>query len=242
MSYKQVSKAFWGYMGIIISSYLVLSFLFGMSYGSPEFVAWRLPFSALATLLVIIFSWRNKKRLAYRFPFKQRLSFLMISVVIPFLIVGFFWVKHFTISWTFVLPILTTMLVGAGEEVLFRKIMLSVFLTKLPLPKAILYSSMLFGLSHLVALLGGSPLKQVLIQVLLATLMGVFYGFLYLFTQKIGLLALDHFFWDYMLVGGALTHYPLVAFAIPVLLILRVIMIIVMFVFSKKEVSREAID
>ncbi|MDQ0223522.1 CPBP family intramembrane glutamic endopeptidase [Streptococcus moroccensis] len=242
MSYKQVSLVFCGYMGIIMSSYLLLSLLFGLSYGSSEFVAWRLPFSALATLLVIIFSWRNKKRLAYRFPVKQKLSFWGIGIVLPFLIVGFFWLKHFTFSWPFLVPILTTILVGLGEEFLFREIMLSVFLSKMPIPKAILFSSMVFGLSHLVALLGGSPLKQVLIQVLLATLMGVFYGFLYLLTQRIGLLALDHFFWDYMLVGGALRHYPLIAFVIPILLILRIIMIIVMVVFSKREVSHEAID
>ncbi|WP_367783168.1 CPBP family intramembrane glutamic endopeptidase [Streptococcus pluranimalium] len=242
MSYKQVFLVFCGYMGIIMSSYLLLHLLFGMPYGTPEFVAWRLPFSALATLLVIIFSWRNKKRLAKRFPVKQKLSFWGVSIAIPFLIVGFFWVKHFTISLTFVLPILTTMLVGVGEEVLFRKIMLSAFLTKTALPKAVLYSSIVFGLSHLVSLLGGSPLKQVLIQVLLATMMGIFYGYLYLLTQRIELLALDHFVWDYMLVGGALRHYPLIAFVIPVLLILRIILIIVMFVFSKREVSHEAID
>jgi membrane protease YdiL (CAAX protease family) len=66
---------------------------------------------------------------------------------------------------------------SALEEVAFRGVVLSVFLAKYPERPAIFFTALGFGAIHLLNMAGGRELQWVLGQVIWATILGLFYGF-----------------------------------------------------------------
>ncbi|MBQ8665801.1 MAG: CPBP family intramembrane metalloprotease [Lachnospiraceae bacterium] len=106
---------------------------------------------------------------------------------IPFRIVG-------------IQSVAVALLAGLAEEVCFREIALSFmakkFLNEKRIPLFAIVSGTLFGLTHLSNLAGGSPLTDILYQVLLCILSGVFYSAVYLRKGNVWVLCLVHFVHD----------------------------------------------
>ena len=71
------------------------------------------------------------------------------------------------------------------EEVVFRGIVLTVFLNRYSVRKAILFSSFGFGLIHLLNLTNGVDLVWVLGQVVWAFILGLFYGYVFTKTRSL---------------------------------------------------------
>jgi len=71
------------------------------------------------------------------------------------------------------------------EEVAFRGIVLTVFLSKYSESKSIIFSSVGFGLMHLLSLAGGGELVWVMGQVVWAFTMGLFYGYVVVRTRSL---------------------------------------------------------
>jgi membrane protease YdiL (CAAX protease family) len=71
------------------------------------------------------------------------------------------------------------------EEVAFRGIVLTVFLTKYSERQSILFSSIGFGLMHLLNLTNGRELVWVMGQVVWAFILGLFYGYVFVRTQSL---------------------------------------------------------
>ncbi len=74
---------------------------------------------------------------------------------------------------------------GALEEVGFRGIILTVFLNRYSKWKSILFSSLGFGLMHLLNLMNGVDLVWVLEQVAWAFIIGLFYGYVFVRTRSL---------------------------------------------------------
>ncbi|MBN2149431.1 MAG: CPBP family intramembrane metalloprotease, partial [Anaerolineales bacterium] len=91
------------------------------------------------------------------------------------------------------------------EEVAFRGVILSVFLTRYSKPKAILFSSLGFGAMHLLNLTADMETVWVLGMVVWSVIFGLFYGVLVLRANSL---------WPAMLVHylGNLFIYPLTAY------------------------------
>ena len=71
------------------------------------------------------------------------------------------------------------------EEVGFRGIVLTVFLRKYPAWKAIIFSSLSFGLMHLLNLTNGRELVWVAGQVIWAFILGLAYGYIFIKTRSL---------------------------------------------------------
>lgn len=71
------------------------------------------------------------------------------------------------------------------EEAVFRGIVLTVFLGKYSERKAIIFSSLGFGLMHLLNLINGSELVWVVGQVVWAFILGLFYGYVFVKTRSL---------------------------------------------------------
>jgi membrane protease YdiL (CAAX protease family) len=71
------------------------------------------------------------------------------------------------------------------EEVAFRGIVLTVFLSKYSERKSIIFSSFGFGLMHLFNLTGGRELVWVMGQVVWGTTIGLFYGYVFVRTRSL---------------------------------------------------------
>jgi membrane protease YdiL (CAAX protease family) len=71
------------------------------------------------------------------------------------------------------------------EEVAFRGIVLTVFLSKYSERKSIIFSAFGFGLMHLMNLTGGRELVWVMGQVVWGTATGLFYGYVFVRTRSL---------------------------------------------------------
>jgi membrane protease YdiL (CAAX protease family) len=91
------------------------------------------------------------------------------------------------------------------EEIAFRGVLLSAFLSRYPKPQAILYSAVGFGMIHLLNLASGKELTWVLGQVVWATILGLFYSILVLRSNNLWPAMLFHYLGN--LFVGSLTAY-----------------------------------
>lgn len=89
-------------------------------------------------------------------------------------------------------------LAGVGEELVFRKILLG-FMLKKNEDKYITYiiiCGVLFGVVHLSNLFYGAPVVDVICQVIVASMAGIMFGFVYYNSRSFILCALIHTFYD----------------------------------------------
>lgn len=91
------------------------------------------------------------------------------------------------------------------EEAVFRGIVLTVFLGKVAERKAIIFSSLGFGLMHLLNLAGGRELVLVLGQVVWASILGLFYGYIFVRTRSLLPPMIVHYLGNVFI--GSLTGY-----------------------------------
>jgi membrane protease YdiL (CAAX protease family) len=82
-------------------------------------------------------------------------------------------------------PSLLTSFPSIFEEMVFRGVVLTVFLGRYSERKSILFSSAAFGLMHALNLLNGSDLVWTMSQVVSAFIMGLFYGYAFVRTRSL---------------------------------------------------------
>mgnify|MGYP001389210492 CR=1 FL=1 len=121
---------------------------------------------------------------------------LMLSQVAGTMI--FRWVEGLPITWRFFKQVIDitgdlppdsfSLLVAIPsifEEMIFRGVLLTVFLGRYSWRKAILFSSLAFGLIHLLNAFMGRDLVWVLGQVIWSFVMGLFYGYVFVKTRSL---------------------------------------------------------
>jgi membrane protease YdiL (CAAX protease family) len=91
------------------------------------------------------------------------------------------------------------------EEMIFRGVLLTVFLKRYSSRKAIIFSSMAFGLIHVLNLLMGRELIWVIGQIFWAFMIGLFYGFVFVKTESLLPSMIVHYLGNAFI--GSLTMY-----------------------------------
>lgn len=139
-------------------------------------------------------------------PFKERIKVMLpmlivttIMLVAEFLQAGGF--SHFNID-EVVAMLLLYAFVGIYEEILCRGWLLNEFVERFgQTRKGIIYSvvlsSMIFGLMHFSNIFVGADFAGTLVQIIMATVVGVFYACIYLKTKNIWSVVFLHSFWDF---------------------------------------------
>ncbi|MFX0070504.1 MAG: lysostaphin resistance A-like protein, partial [Candidatus Hermodarchaeota archaeon] len=74
---------------------------------------------------------------------------------------------------------------GIWEELLYRGIILHLFLKKYSKHKSVVLSSVLFGLSHSINLLFGANLIATLIQLVFTTILGMMWGYMTIYSKSL---------------------------------------------------------
>ncbi len=145
-------------------------------------------FSSLLTLILIgllLFSSRNIR--SYKITLKG-LNKLNLSIYIMLLIMPLINIFHIINSPQHKINIFTSLFIGfyigITEELIFRGFLLQALTLIQPKGIAILISSIAFGLFHLVNL-GADPLILVLLQVIYATAIGVFFSCVVIITNSL---------------------------------------------------------
>ncbi|MEB3359441.1 MAG: CPBP family intramembrane glutamic endopeptidase [Synechococcales bacterium] len=178
----------------------------GITYGAPEMmtVFWSvlIGLNLLNVFWVTrYFSWRA---IGFRpLHHRQMLWFLpLIVVLIAMWVVFLSGLARASLSaaqWQlFALVGFTTLLVGFGEEIMYRGIVLHAFLTTGRVRWAMLVSAIAFSLLHAVNVFGGVPLLAVPIQLLNTFQFGFFFAPLMLKLNNILPLIIFHWLWDFV--------------------------------------------
>ena len=184
-------------------------------YTSTEFSRKFLPFMILLAVLVLCYGIKNRKELTLRSESKPNYGFsaLLFIPVVGFGLYSI--VRGFSPDLAFVILIIDTALIGIAEEGMYRGILLGAMAKKMNSLLAILLSSALFCALHLLNVIGGLSVSELIGQLGSTFVMGVFLGAMYLETRKILFPIIFHSLWDYILLSGSLDEVQI----IPIILI-----------------------
>ncbi|WP_156008929.1 CPBP family intramembrane glutamic endopeptidase [Streptococcus ruminantium] len=216
------------YVGIMLLSYIYTYYMRGIRYGSDGFLASEFPFLLVLAGITIAYVIKNRATLQLKtfLPIDKR---YFLALFIPLLLVIIaYWFEHFQLNETFFITLFATLLVGIGEELLFRRILLVYFLEKMPLQKAVVLSGLCFGGFHAINIFAGSGFGQVVYQVILTSIMGMLYGYLYIFTRKISWCIVSHGLWDYIAISVSKQFHPLFSGLLFFQNILEIVLVLLM--------------
>lgn len=220
--------------GMGLSNYIVYHH-FHISYGSDSYASSMLPFIAILTAGTLICFLLQKKQLALPWTGQGKLPlFLILFLPLAGMALYYFFIGG-ELTKAFLLPLLTALLVGIAEEMMFRRILYVTLLRSFPeqgSKKPLFISAALFSLLHAVNIFAGSTVPQVLIQLAATFVAGLFFALMYEYTRSIFLMIATHFLWDYILLSGAVHKIP--AFAI-VMGLLEVMQVLIMLVLLKRK-------
>ncbi|MBD1858747.1 CPBP family intramembrane metalloprotease [Leptolyngbya boryana FACHB-1624] len=180
------------------------------------------------------FSWQA---IGFRSLSRQQLVWLLPSIVllIAMWVVCLSGLSRASLSaaqWQlFALAGFTTLLVGFGEEIMYRGIVLHAFLTTNRVRWAMLVSAIGFSLLHAVNVFGGAPLVALPMQLITTFLFGFFFAPLMLKFNNILPLIIFHGLWDFVVfaapLAGEQTHAAVAAiglFNIPIEIIVGIVL------------------
>jgi membrane protease YdiL (CAAX protease family) len=223
------------YIGVMGAGMYIMHYLFGYSYGQPEMSYVILWVEILLSLIVIsavlkFSSWADigfakfkGKQLIWLSPAWLLLGFLLVKIIIAISEQGL----NNTQWKLFAYILVTTLLVGFSEEVMFRGIVLNTLLKKKGVLPAVLVSALLFSALHIVNILGGSSLLAVGFQLILTFIFGVFTALIFLKIKNILPLIIFHFLWDFSLFFAPIVNIE-TTFMILIMLPIEIITIFIL--------------
>ena len=139
----------------------------------------------------------------------------------------------FKASWTFLAPIVATLLVGIGEEITFRQVLFGALLKRSAqrgqtVVGAVLLSSLAFSALHAVNVLGGESVRKVAIQIALTFLAGILFAVLYLQTKSLLALIVFHWLWDALTFIGLEKEYSWLPLVMGLLVVVQAVIALVL--------------
>lgn len=163
------------YMFVMGLGLIVTKHVFNTSYESEHFGQTFLPFMTILAVMSVIYGLRNKSTIALASTKKHGWLFIL-----PFITITLLWiltmVDNANAGLMFILAMIDAILIGIAEEVAFRGIILGGLAQRIKPLYAVLLSAILFAALHLLNVLGGVTLRDVLNQMLSTFLMGIFLG------------------------------------------------------------------
>ena len=231
---------------ILLSAYMIImgvglfvcnQFL-NTPYNSTEFSRKFLPFMILLAVLVLYHGIKNKKELTL---YSERKPGYVFSALLFIPVVGFGLysiVRGFSPDLVFLILIIDTALIGIAEEVMYRGILLGAMAKKMNPLIAILLSSILFCTLHLLNVIGGLSVSELIGQLGSTFVMGVFLGAIYLDTRNILFPIIFHSSWDYILLSDSLADVeflPVVLIGVYILEVFISLVIIIKLLRNSKQ-------
>ncbi len=201
-----------GYILIMSIAMFIIGYVCNLNYNNPEMVRVLIYFELIMTLYSVYIYIKFFRGTAFKklriTPTFVIFSLVILSMFIIYLITGNF-KGHGSI---FPLVVITTLLVGVSEELMFRGIVLSSFIEKESTVKAIIVSALLFALLHSVNILGGLPIKEMLTQLFSSFIYGIMTGCFRIRIKNIFPFMIYHFLWDMMLITSRFVNSSIVIF------------------------------
>lgn len=217
-------------MGI---SNAVVFYGFKAEYGKPEYIKMMLPFLAVIAVATVMAFFTQKNQLKITWEGQKRYILFLVMFIPTLAMAIFYWVVNGSFESSFLVPLAVTLAVGIAEEMMFRRILFAGLLKETNFKQSLIISAIIFSLLHSVNILAGMPFQQMLIQLVMTFLAGLYYILMFHYTKNIYLMIASHWLWDYLLLGGAVLQFPLIGVALTVMNFLQIL--IVVFLFNTKE-------
>jgi membrane protease YdiL (CAAX protease family) len=197
--------------------------------------------------MIILISLGYKTLFKFKVPFLISLLIIIPSLIISinnFPIIAFFDGRTQLIepTYTIYIYIVECLSIGFFEEIIFRGLILIVLLQKLPKTQkgvflAVVYSSALFGIIHIMNLFAGASASDTILQVGYSFLMGMMWAIVFLKTKNIWLSMFLHatynFFGQIMFTLGTVDgRYDVITIIVTVILAILVA-VYMMYLLSK---------
>lgn len=141
------------------------------------------------------------------------IKWLALGFILPLAVWLFYYLFHFIVPFKHTVSLnpadklslvvkWTAISIAAGltEEVLFRGHLFMIFKTMFSTPKAILITSLIFGLVH-IAMLTSFNFIDILMVVAGGTIAGIMFSTIYIYTKVIWYAAIVHIVWDVFFIG-----------------------------------------
>lgn len=225
------------YMFIMGLGLFVCNQYLNTPYYSSNFSEKFLPFMFILAILVLIYSVKHKDELKLRSNHKEEylLSALLFVPIVGFGIYSI--IKGFRFDLAFFILIIDTLLIGIAEEGMYRFIILGDLIKRMNPLFSIVLSSILFSLLHLLNVLGGLSISEVIGQLGSTFVMGVFLASMYLSTKNIVFPIIFHSMWDFILLSESLDGVSFLSLFIIGTYILEILisLIVIIKITKKKE-------
>lgn len=194
------------FVGIMIACLYVSLHYLGATYGSYEMLTMVLPAELLVLAVLYYYGKKNFdwQTLGFRKLEKNTLIWFLPAIIL--LIIGVTIVLKNVFTYhqggdsinklSFIL--LTTLLVGITEELMFRGILFQSLLKKYSVQKSILLASLAFSLFHGINIIGGVPLNAIAYQLSITFVAGFYLTNVAYRMKSILPLIIWHGLWDFM--------------------------------------------
>jgi uncharacterized protein len=183
-------------LGLAFGQYIWLFLVPGLS-SSTRFIAAKITEVLFAIFLLVQLKWWKETGFVSKWQLKDFWPYLPL-LIIPLLMIVFQLNKfQFSDPMKILLFAFLALMTGFAEETIFRGIALHTLLSK-GLMRAVLLSSLIFGLVHFLNLLNGPDLLATTVQVIFAFLFGIAFVAPLLYTGSIWPLIIVHFIQDFV--------------------------------------------
>ncbi len=237
------------YIGIMAVGMFVLKNVVGSNYESTDMVNTLIYFEIILTVFTFFIykmyfrgvSFNKIEKLLFGSGTASLFTIMFLLLIgigsIQFL-TGIYANKNMKLL---LMVIVTTLLVGISEELMFRGILLPALVEKRGKVLAVIFSSIAFGLLHSVNIFGGVLVKDMFTQLFATTLTGILFACIALEIKNIIPLIIYHWFWDAISMAG--TYLEGKASGLMLLLLLiefvfTIILFIILILKNKNVVDR----
>lgn len=190
----KLDKKKWIFLVLLIISGLVLKYILPTNFEQLNKLGIYFIF-----LLLLIFFFFRKQKVIFSLKLKRKIQhkWLALLVLSTLLIYAFYSIDFptsKTLNIYFVIYVICIAYIQSfTEELIFRGIIFNNYLLKkVSLIKAVFYSSLLFGLSHLTSLTKTNDLFAISNQIIIAVFIGFFFCALFIYFRNIYLIGLFH--------------------------------------------------
>lgn len=187
----QKNELLFSLIWIAIYCFISLPILSMLGVTSPVMACWLILFSAAILFFI------KKNDLAEKYglaKWKGRLRHYLFFLPMLVLMTGNLWggiqLDHHGLGLIF--AIITMILVGLVEELIFRGLLFRALLKRMPVPGAIAISAATFALGHLINLLTGQGGLDTLVQVIFALAWGFLFTFVFYRSGSLWICILSH--------------------------------------------------
>ncbi len=230
------------YIAVMGTGMYIMHYIMGYTYGGSEMVyviIWaEIVLSIIAIFTVVKFSsWKEigfgKMRLRHLFWLVPGVSIALLLLSYVYGAISINGINSSQLTLLIFVGI-TTLLVGFSEEVMFRGIVLRGALTKKGIYVSILISAIAFSLLHSVNILGGETTGEVIGQMVLTFIWGLFIAPVALKLRSLIPIIIFHFLWDFSLIAAPVVSVEpsILGIFLPVL---EIIFIIILLILMRKE-------